>query len=353
MDIQQLIKKAKAGDEKAFSRLYHQTYNRNYYIVQKMVKSEQDTQDILQDTYIKVYTHLDNYQHDSPGGFAAWTAKIATNTALSHLRRKNPVLFSEMEQETEDGVMELEWEDETPDYKPEVAFDKKETAMIIQELLESLSEEQRICILMYYLEDMSVKEIAQQCSCSENTVKSRLNYGRKNIQKQGEVLKKKGIPLYHVAPLTLLLYLLKKETADAAEKATVFARFNFQKIIIGIVIAALGAGVGTGIYIHSKSQELKPVTTEQPFFSLEPSATVVPTADPVVEATKIPKEKPRKEKPDKTQKPVSKPTERPTPRPTPKPTSKPTPKPTPKPKKKTEKKNNNMEWDDDYVEWEE
>ena len=57
----------------------------------------------------------------------------------------------------------------------------------------------------------NIREIAATLGCSENTVKSRLNYGRQNLKKKAEELQKKGYKLYSVAPLPLFLYLLRSQ----------------------------------------------------------------------------------------------------------------------------------------------
>lgn len=377
MNIKKLVEKAQTGDEQAFSVLYQQTYDRNYYIVYKMIQNEQDVQDILQDSYVKIFTHLKEYEYRSPGGFAAWTARIATNTALSYLRQKKPMLFSEMEREAEEGGMELDWEDRSMEFKPEAAFEKKETAMIVQELLGKLSEEQRICILMFYLQEMSIKEIASEFGCSENTIKSRLNYGRKNIQKQGESLKKRGVLLYNMAPFPLLLYLLKQEQPAAMGKAVVFAGIGIKKAIAILVLLLIGAGVGVGIYVYTEMNTREmvyrgtPTAVSETIMQTDPLPVV--TMPPTPKSTEKPQQKkptprptPKTTKKPQQKKPAAqqvkdspKPTEKPTARPTPKPTVKPErKKPTPTPKKKenqpkpTTKKSGGMSWDDDYVEWE-
>ena len=78
-------------------------------------------------------------------------------------------------------------------------------------MLDTLPDDQRMCILMFHFEGASIREIAEAMECSENTVKSRLNYGRKAIKKKSEELQKKGYKLYSMAPLPLLLFLLRKE----------------------------------------------------------------------------------------------------------------------------------------------
>ena len=103
--IQEMVLAAKKGDMDAFSWLYKETYERNYYIVIKMVRHEQDAMDILQDTYVKVFQKLSSFNYSGNQSFASWTSKIASNTALDFLRKKKIVLFSELS--TEEDIQEL------------------------------------------------------------------------------------------------------------------------------------------------------------------------------------------------------------------------------------------------------
>ena len=114
-------------------------------------------------------------------------------------------------------------EEDAVEAQPELAISRKETKELVRELIGSLSDEQRICVLLFYLEGQSVREIAEALDCSENTVKSRLNYGRKAIRKQVEQLQKRGY-LLGAAPMPLLLRLLRNEQtfpefSQAAESA--------------------------------------------------------------------------------------------------------------------------------------
>ena len=86
--IQEMVLDAKKGDMDAFSWLYKETYERNYYIVIKMVRQEQDAMDILQDTYVKVFQKMSSFTYSGSQSFASWTSKIASNTALDFLRKK-------------------------------------------------------------------------------------------------------------------------------------------------------------------------------------------------------------------------------------------------------------------------
>lgn len=165
----------------------------------------------MQDAYIKAFDKLDTLKN--PETFPAWLGVIVGNLAKNRLQKKNPLLFSDIAVNDEEEPFEYEIEDETTDSQPELSYSKRETQQLVHEMINALSEEQRVCILMYEIEGIPIKEIAAALDCSENTVKSRLNYGRKNLKKKAEELQRKGYKLYGLPALPLLLLLLGKEKA--------------------------------------------------------------------------------------------------------------------------------------------
>ena len=224
----ELITRAKAGDQAAISILYEQTYNQVYYTVKSMIKDEDAVFDILQDSYIKAFSHLDSFE----GGdkFTAWVRQIAANTARDWMKKKRPMLFSELEQSSDMDLPAEEWfEDENCDHLPEYVIDQNETSRLIREILDELPEDQRAVIGMYYYEEMSVKEIAASMNATENAVKSRLLYGRRKIEKKVRELEKNGTKLYGLAPIPFLLWLLRGQKAYAAELPDAGIRQNILK----------------------------------------------------------------------------------------------------------------------------
>ena len=108
-------------------------------------------------------------------------------------------------------------EDVRSDMNPEMSMDEKEVRRLVMEILDQLPEDQRIVIGMFYYEEMPVKDIAAALEVSENTVKSRLSYGRKKIKEQVLDLEKHGTKLYNVAPFVFFLYLLRRVDSVSAE----------------------------------------------------------------------------------------------------------------------------------------
>lgn len=209
-DLAALIEKAKRNDQEAISELYWYSSSELLRVVKVMVKDDDTVNDILQDTYIKAFARLDQLQN--PERLIPWLKVIANNTAKDWLKKKKPILFSEMSnQEGMDGLSFVETRESTDiDVNPEMAADEKEVQRLVMEILDQLPEDQRMVVGMFYYEEMPVKDIAETLGVSENTVKSRLVYARKKIKEQVLELEKQGTKLYTVAPFVFFLYLLRR-----------------------------------------------------------------------------------------------------------------------------------------------
>ena len=224
MKDSELIKKAKNGDQEAIAALYERSYSKVYYTVRSMIKNEDDAFDILQDSYIKAFSHLDGFEGDE-GAFTSWIRQIAANTACDWLKKKKPLLFSELSAgEDEDIPAEDFFEDERTENLPEQYMEQEETTRLIREILDELPEDQRAAIGMFYYEEMSVKEIAAAMNVSESAVKSRLLYGRRKVEKKVRELEKKGTKLYDLSPILFLLWLFRSRDSSAEKPDPVLFR---------------------------------------------------------------------------------------------------------------------------------
>lgn len=299
MNYTEAVKLALNGDEKGYNILYERTYKSKYYLALKYMQNEDDAKDVLQEAYIKAFTKLDTLEN--PEKFCAWFGMIVANTAKNALKKRNPILFTDISVDSEEDEFEYEIEDKNIQNQPEIAYSQKETQELVRELIDSLSEEQRMCILMFHIEGQCISEIANILECSENTVKSRLSYGRKNIKLKAEELQKKGYKLYSLAPIPLLLYLLKSEenvmaaegvfeaveetmaghimdsVAKASIAKTVGAKVSSEAVKQGFIHTMAGkvvaAGIGicivaagiTGVVINSQknSEDVANTTVEE------------------------------------------------------------------------------------------
>lgn len=239
MTYTEAINLARAGEERGYGFLYEKTYKSKYYLALQYMKNEEEAEDVLQEAYIKAFSKLDTLEN--PEAFQGWLGMIVANTAKNMLAKKRPLLFSDLAVDDEGEAFEYQIEDDDLEVQPELSYTRQETKELVHELIDSLSEEQRLCILMFHIEGISISEIARTMDCSENTVKSRLNYGRKNLRMKAEDLQKKGYKLYSVAPLPLFLMLLRSEETYLAAEGNLSAA---GKLVADQVFASLSSGEG-------------------------------------------------------------------------------------------------------------
>lgn len=292
-DLKHLVELSKKGDQQAIAQLYEQTSRRAYYLAKQLVKDEDQAQDIVQDAYVKVFTNLPLLEQVE--NFQGWLNTIVVNKSKDYLKKKKPMLFSKMVSEEDEGS-ELDFEDEGGYFSPDQKVDYAETKRLIQGMIDRLPQEQRMAIVLFYLEEMPVKQIARVMECSEGTVKSRLNYGRKAIKAQVLELEKKGTKLYCVPFIPFLYWLFRQQvlstvvpgavgkaavaagvaaagkagaasggaagaaSRSAAAGAAVAGKTISAKaaaVIAAACIGAGGVGAGAGVYLHSRQAALE------------------------------------------------------------------------------------------------
>lgn len=255
MNFTEAVKLAKEGKETGYRYLYDETYQSKYYLALQYMKNEDAAQDVVQDAYIKAFSKLDTL--DYPEAFSSWMGRIVANTAKNELVKKNPLLFTDLDGENQEGDFTDLIVDDHISNQPELSYTRNETREMVRELIDSLSDEQRICILMFHIEGESIRDIAAALECSENTVKSRLNYGRKNLKVKAEELQKKGYKLFGIGPVVLLVMLMQKEetimaaegvfaAGSAVSEIRIFQYVNYKISASGTGAVSAGTAKTTG-----------------------------------------------------------------------------------------------------------
>ena len=159
----ELVRAAAVGSQEAMTELYGISYNAVYNTVRFLIRDEDTAQDILQDSYIKAFRSLEQLREAD--SFPAWVRRIAHNRAVDHLRKAAPVSLSSLT--VGDGEEEIELEDRRPENLPEVSLDRKETARLLGEILDALPQEQLACVSLFYYDQLSVREIAEELGIPE------------------------------------------------------------------------------------------------------------------------------------------------------------------------------------------
>lgn len=251
------VQKAMKGDQEAYTYLYEKTYTKCFYLAKKFLNSEHTAQDIVQDAYVKAFKSLNTLE--DPEKFPSWIGTIVSNLSKNELKRRKVTLFSETENEDGQDISDT-FVDDRVSVQPEIVMDQNETTRLMKEIIDTLTDEQRICVTMFYMEQMSVKEMASVLEVSENTVKSRLNYGRQKIKDKVLDLEKKGTKLYGLAPIPFFLLLLKEDVkaAQATQIPSMSAAVSSATKVVttaagtgstvaGTTAATVAAGAGKGI----------------------------------------------------------------------------------------------------------
>ncbi|MBQ2755678.1 MAG: RNA polymerase sigma factor [Oscillospiraceae bacterium] len=213
----QLVTKAQKGDSAAFDELFTVFYNDVYYFALKTLKDPDLACDITQETFLEIIKTLPNLRE--PAAFVSWMKQITYHQCTRYFKKKKDVLVDE----DEDGSTIFdELEDESSDSIPAEVYEKEEFRSTVLNMINSLTEEQRSAVMLYYFDELSVGEIAEIQGVAEGTVKSRLNYARKAVKRSVEDYEKKtSTKLRSFAFLPLFLLFFKKAEAmppDAVAK---------------------------------------------------------------------------------------------------------------------------------------
>lgn len=165
MEINNIIEGCKRGDTLCQSKLYDYCCEKVRGTVMRYIKNYADAEDIVQDGFIKLYANIHKYSNT--GSFEGWVARMFRNTAIDHLRSKKE--FYELNTSvTLDLVEEYDMGDE-------------ERIVDIKNAMSKLSRRHKEAITMYFFEEMSHKEIAENLKISEGTSKSNLHRAKNKI----------------------------------------------------------------------------------------------------------------------------------------------------------------------------
>ncbi len=176
----QVVQRFLDGEHRAFGILVDRYDSRLLNFVYRTVGDRERAQDLVQETFVRVYRHL--HRFDQSKKFSTWIYTIASNLAKNELRNRsrNPlVLFQTIKKNWEADHRPLEWEDHS--YKPDDLFRKRHLREIVERAVQQLPEHHRIVFVLRELEGKTYEEIAEITGVNLGTVKSRLNRARNNF----------------------------------------------------------------------------------------------------------------------------------------------------------------------------
>lgn len=260
----ELINSAINKDNNAYTELYRRTYDDVYRGIFVYVKNKDKIEDLVSETYIQAFRRLE--QLNKPSSFLPWIRTIGRNKAIDVLRKKTPKVSIDSFDVLNEGCDEkgLRFEEKFADKNAKIPLDeidRRETHRLMEEILDSIPEEQSCVVKMFYYDEMSIREIAEILGCSENTVKSRLSYGRKKIQQEVLALEKKGTKLYGLAPISFFVFLLRVYNTIPVKPLSASVLASIESAVLGTTVTStIASTTATVATTTSKGIALK-VTT--------------------------------------------------------------------------------------------
>ena len=171
-----LISQIRKGNILALEALYKKYKGQVYRTALAITRDRDAAEDILQDCFLKVYTHVDRLDGSLP--LSPWLHRVAVNLSYNWAGKSRRWLIPL------EGVIERLVAG--PRTLPESIFDRGELQRAIQKAVTSLSFEHRVVIVLFYLNGFRLNEIAYILDCPVGTVKSRLHYARRNLRRKLE-----------------------------------------------------------------------------------------------------------------------------------------------------------------------
>jgi RNA polymerase sigma-70 factor (ECF subfamily) len=178
-DESALVAAAKSGNIEAFEELVSRYESKIFRLAMNITRNREDAEDVMQDAFLKSYSHLNTFQGDSR--FYTWLVRITVNEALMRLRKRraNQVSLDEPVA-TADDVMPREIEDWGP--SPEQRYEQRELGTILSEVIEKLEPDYRMVFVLRDIEELSIEETAKLLGISVPAVKSRLLRARLKLR---------------------------------------------------------------------------------------------------------------------------------------------------------------------------
>jgi RNA polymerase sigma-70 factor, ECF subfamily len=190
-DESDLVTRARAGDPTAFTELVNHYERKIYRLAKHITQNDEDAEDVLQETFLKAYEHLDGFQGNSK--FYTWIVRIAVNESLMKLRKRKGDRTVPLDEPVDTGEEMVAREIAVWEDNPEQRYSREEIQEILDRAVEGLKPDFRTVFILRDIEELSTEETAEALGISIPAVKSRLLRARLALrEKLTRQFKRKG-----------------------------------------------------------------------------------------------------------------------------------------------------------------
>ena len=191
IDESAVVAQAREGDTTAFGELVRRYEGRIFRLAQHVTQNREDAEDVLQETFMKAYEHLNQFKGDSK--FYTWIVRIAVNQALMKLRRRKTDKSVSLDETIDTGEDMVVREIAAWGEDPEQQLSREELGGILDSAIQSLEPLYRSVFVLRDIDDLSTEETAEALGLSVPAVKSRLLRARLQLrEKLTRFFKRKG-----------------------------------------------------------------------------------------------------------------------------------------------------------------
>jgi RNA polymerase sigma-70 factor (ECF subfamily) len=186
-----IVAQARTGDAKAFNELLQRYERKIFRLALHITQNREDAEDVLQETFLKAYQHLDQFQGQSK--FYTWIVRIAVNQALMKLRKRKSDRSVSLDDTIDTGEDTVAREIAAWDENPEEQYGREELNQILTSAVDGLTPIYRAVFVLRDVDGLSTEETAEALELSVPAVKSRLLRARLQLRdKLTRYFKRKG-----------------------------------------------------------------------------------------------------------------------------------------------------------------
>ena len=290
-ELQNAVESYKSGNGEAFEQLYNLSHKYLYVCIRHIVRDDEAAVDMLQETYLEISRSIG--QLNSTEDFLNWAAVIAKRKCYAYMNKNDKyVIFNAGKDEEEQDIIESVADNEA--FIPESIMQDKEKSRLIMEIIDGLSDMQRLCVIAYFYNEQTQEEIAEELGIPINTVKSHINRAKTKIKEEVLTLEReKDTKLYAIIPFMLLYFakeaqdceavpmpdtltnlIVKPESDSSEKKGGKLAKLSTKtKLIIGTLVFIGAASITGALIMNATSGNEQPAEQELAMAESESEAT--------------------------------------------------------------------------------
>ena len=170
--LKRLVKRICNHEQRAMSELYQQYVGRLSSVCYRYVPDEDDAKDVLQNSFVKIFTAIQSFEYRDEASFEGWMIKVVANEALHFLTDRKRLVFHDLQETNVNQIVEEE---------PKI---ERITADKLHQLISELPDGYRTVVNLYVFEGYPHKKIAAMLGITESTSASQLYYAKRELAKK-------------------------------------------------------------------------------------------------------------------------------------------------------------------------